>query len=46
MHGKKMNAYRIWVAKPERTIPLGRIEHRWEDSIKKIFDRMVWYGLD
>jgi hypothetical protein len=33
MHGKKMNAYRILVGKPEGKRPLGRPRRRWEDNI-------------
>jgi hypothetical protein len=32
--GKKRNAYRILVGKPEGKRLLGRPRHRWEDSIK------------
>jgi hypothetical protein len=32
--GKKINAYRILVGKPEGKIPLGRLRCRWEDNIK------------
>jgi len=29
--GQKRNAYKIWVRKPERKIPLGRPWRKWED---------------
>jgi hypothetical protein len=32
--GKRRNAYRILVGKPEGKRPLGRPKRRWEDSIK------------
>jgi hypothetical protein len=32
--GEKKNAYRIFVAKPERRRPLGRPRHRFENNIK------------
>jgi hypothetical protein len=32
--GKKRNAYRILVGKPEGMKPLGRPRHRWVDNIK------------
>jgi hypothetical protein len=32
--GKKSNAYRILVGKPEEKRPLGRPRHGWEDNIK------------
>jgi hypothetical protein len=31
---KKMNAYRIFVGKPEGRRPLGRPARRWVDNIK------------
>jgi hypothetical protein len=33
-NGKKRNAYRILVGKPERKRPLGRLRRRWVDNIK------------
>jgi hypothetical protein len=33
-NGKKMNAYRILVGKPEGKRPLGRPRRRWVDNIK------------
>jgi hypothetical protein len=42
----KRNAYRILVGKPERKRPLGRARRRWVDNIKRVLDRMRWYGLD
>jgi hypothetical protein len=32
--GKKRNAYRLLLGKPEGNIILGRSRHRWEDNIK------------
>jgi hypothetical protein len=32
--GKKVNAYRIPIRKPEGKRPLGRTRRRWEDNIK------------
>ena len=32
--GKKRNAYRVVVGKPERKKPLGRPKCRWEDDFK------------
>jgi hypothetical protein len=46
MHGKKKNAYRILVGKPEGKRPLGRARHRWEDNIEMDYGDMGWYGLD
>jgi hypothetical protein len=44
--GKKRNAYRILVRKPEGKKPLGRARCRWVDNIKMDFRDIVWYGLD
>jgi hypothetical protein len=46
--GEKMNAYRIFVGKPEVKRPLGRPRHRWMENVKIDLkrDRMGWYGLD
>jgi hypothetical protein len=45
--GKKMNAYRILVGKPEGKRPLGRPRRRWVDNIKMDlrWDGRVWIGL-
>jgi hypothetical protein len=32
--GKKRNAYRVLVGKPERKRPLGRPRRRWVDNIR------------
>jgi hypothetical protein len=37
--GEKMNAYRIFVGKPERKRPLGRSRRRWVDN------RIAWTDL-
>jgi hypothetical protein len=34
MHGKKRDAYRMLVGKPDVKGPLGRPRHRWKDNIK------------
>jgi hypothetical protein len=46
--GKKRNAYKILVRKPEGKTSLGRPRRRWVDSIKMNLkrDRMGWYELD
>jgi hypothetical protein len=43
--GKKRNAYRILVGKPEGKKPLGRSKFRWENNIKMDFkrDKMGFY---
>jgi hypothetical protein len=45
--GKKRNAYRILVGKPEGKRPLGRPKHRWVDNIKMDLreDGMDWIDL-
>jgi hypothetical protein len=37
--GKKINAYRILVRKPEGKRPLGRPRRRWVGNIKYILER-------
>jgi hypothetical protein len=45
--GKKRNAYKILVGKPERKRPLGRPRFRRVDNIKMdLRDQMGWYLLD
>jgi hypothetical protein len=49
--GKKRNAYRILVGKPEGKRSLARPSHKWVDDIKMDFrgigtDGVVWCGLD
>jgi hypothetical protein len=44
--GEKRNAYRIWVGKPERKIPLGKPRRRWEDNIKMDLRETGWGGMD
>jgi hypothetical protein len=42
--GEKMNAYRIFVGKPEGKRPLGRPRRRWVDNIKMDLREIVWDG--
>jgi hypothetical protein len=44
--GKKRNAYRILVGKPEGTRPLGRPRCRWVDNIKMNLREIGWGGVD
>jgi hypothetical protein len=44
--GKKGNAYRIFVEKPEGKRPLGRPRRRWVDNIKIDLRAIEWYGMD
>jgi hypothetical protein len=45
MQGKIMNVYKILVGKPEGGRPLGRLRHRWEDSVKWVLGNRVG-GVD
>jgi hypothetical protein len=45
-NGKKINAYRILVGKPEGKRPLGRPRRRWVDSIKIDLREIGWDGID
>jgi hypothetical protein len=45
--GKKMNACRTLVGKPEGKRPLGRARCMWVDNIKMdLKETGLWYGLD
>jgi hypothetical protein len=44
--GKKKNAYRIVVGKPEGKRPLGRPRCKWEDNIKMDLREKGWGGMD
>jgi hypothetical protein len=44
--GKKRNAYRILVGKPEGKIPLGKPRCRWVDNIKIDLRETGWDGVD
>jgi hypothetical protein len=44
--GKKMNAYRILVGKPEVKRPLRRPRRRWVDNIKMNLREIEWGGMD
>jgi hypothetical protein len=44
--GKKRNAYRISVGKPEGTRPLERPKLRWEDNIRMDLREIEWGGMD
>jgi hypothetical protein len=51
--GKKRNAYRILVGKPEGKRPLGRKRRRWADNIKMdlrdiecdVWIRLIWLRI-
>jgi hypothetical protein len=44
--GKKRNAYRILVGKPERKRPLGRPRRRWVNNIKMNLGEIRWGCMD
>jgi hypothetical protein len=44
--GKKRNAYRLLVGKPEGKRPLGRPRRRWVDNIKMDFLEIGWGGVN
>jgi hypothetical protein len=44
--GKKRNAYRILVGKPECKRPLGRPRRRWVGNIKMYLREIGWDGVD
>jgi hypothetical protein len=44
--GKKRNAYRILVGKPEGKSPLGRPRHRWVDNIEIDLRETGEHGMD
>jgi hypothetical protein len=44
--GKKRNAYRLLVEKPEGKRSLGRPRHRWVDNIKMVLREIGWGGMD
>jgi hypothetical protein len=43
--GKKRNAYRLLVRKPEGKRPLGRPRHRWVDNIRMDLGEERWGGV-
>jgi hypothetical protein len=43
---EKMNAYRIWVRKPESKRSLGRRRLRWVDNIKMDLREIGWGDID
>jgi hypothetical protein len=45
-NGKKRNAYRILVGKPEGKRPLGRPRRRWVDNVKIDHREIEWDGMD
>jgi hypothetical protein len=44
--GKKRNAYRLLVGKPEGMRSLKRPRHRWVDNMKMVLRETGWGGMD
>jgi hypothetical protein len=44
--GKKRNAYRLLVVKPEGRRQLGRTRRRWVDNIRMDFGELGWGDVD
>jgi hypothetical protein len=44
--GKKRNAYRLFVGKPEGKSPIGRLRRRRADIIKMDLLEIGWGGVD
>jgi hypothetical protein len=44
--GKRRNAYRLLVGKPEGKKPLGRSRRRWVDNITMDLGEVVWDDVD
>jgi hypothetical protein len=36
--------YKVFAAKPEGKLPLGRLKHRWEDGIRMAIREIGWGG--
>jgi hypothetical protein len=45
-NGKKRNAYRLFVGKPEGKRPLGRPRRRWVDNIRMDLGVVGWGDVD
>ena len=44
--GEKINAYRVLVGKHEDRRPVGRYNHRWDNSIKMDLKAIGWDNMD
>ena len=44
--GEKINAYRVLVGKHEYRRPVGRCNHRWDNSIKVDLKAIGWDNMD
>jgi hypothetical protein len=42
--GERRGAYKVLVRKSERTRPLGRPKHKWEDNTKMDLREVGWWG--
>jgi hypothetical protein len=45
-NGEKSNAYRLWVVKQERQLPLEKPRRRWVDNIKVDLGEVRWGDVD
>jgi hypothetical protein len=45
-NGEKMNAYRIFMGKPEGKTPVGRPRHNWVNNIRMGLREIGWDGMD
>jgi hypothetical protein len=45
-NGKKRNAYRLLMGKPEGKRPLGRPRRRWADNIRMDLGEVGWGDVD
>jgi hypothetical protein len=41
-HGEMRNAYTVLIRKTEETRPLGRLKHRWENSLETGLREITW----
>jgi hypothetical protein len=44
--GEKINAYRLFVGKPEGKRSLGRLRRRWVNNVQMDLLEIVWGGVD
>jgi hypothetical protein len=44
--GKRRDAHRVLMGKPEGERPLGRPRRKWEDNIKRDLQDVGWVGMD
>jgi hypothetical protein len=42
----RRDVYKVLVGKPEGRRPLEKPRHRWEDTIKMDFLKIIWQGVE